>query len=136
MNPNASDRPAALLDSHAFVWLVTDPAALSPRTRAYLNDPDLRLLLSVASGWELAIKDGLGKLELDIPLRELIVDATAQALVEWLPIRPSHMLRVGSLKLHHRDPFDRMIVAQALVEGVPVVSVDPALDAYGVDRIW
>ena len=121
---------------HTFIWLVTDPSRLSTRARTYLADPDRRLLLSIASGWEMAIKTAVGKLPLSIPLDELLLDAPARALLEWLPVRPSHLLGVAGLPHHHRDPFDRLIVAQALAEGVPVVGADPALDAYGVSRIW
>ena len=101
-----------------------------------MADPDLRLLLGVASGWELAIKESLGKLRLTVPLQDLLLAAPATAMVEWLPILPAHMVRVASLPRHHGDPFDRLIVAQALIEGIPIVSADPALDAYGVRRIW
>ena len=126
----------ALIDSHTFLWLVADPTLLSPVARAFVADPNRRLNLSVASGWELAIKHGLGKLPLTIPLSELLLLAPARAMVGWLDVRPAHMLRVAGLPQHHRDPFDRLIVAQALVEQVPIVSADVALDAYGVGRIW
>jgi PIN domain nuclease of toxin-antitoxin system len=127
---------SAQVDSHTFIWLVTKPDRLSPTARSCLADPDLRLLLSVASGRESAIKESLGKLRLTVPLQDLLLAAPATAMVEWFPILPAHMIRVASLPRHHGDPFDRLMVAQAWVEGIPIVSADPALDAYGVGRIW
>ena len=92
--------------------------------------------MSIASPWEIAIKIGTGKLDLDVAFADLITPVRQQLGVDLLGVSAEHLVRVSTLPLHHRDPFDRLIVAQAVVERVPVVSADAASDAYGVDRIW
>jgi PIN domain nuclease of toxin-antitoxin system len=97
---------------------------------------DSELLLSIGSCWELAIKHSLGKLELRRPFEEFLPSALAKNAIELLPITLSHLSAVVQLPFHHRDPFDRLLVAQAQVEKIPLVSADGAIDAYGVVRIW
>lgn len=125
-----------LLDTHAFVWAGSDAARLSRRARAQIRDRSNELLLSVASAWELAIKARLGKVELRIPLKDLVVAGLRRPGFSLQPIELQHVLAVQDLPLHHRDPFDRLLVAQAQAEKCPILSRDPAFDAYGVDRIW
>ena len=126
----------ALIDTHAFLWLTGDQTRLSDAALAYLRDAQNRLLLSVASAWEIAIKHGKGRLELDIPLSELLADVPSRLSVDLLPITPAHLVQVATLPEHHRDPFDRLLIAQCLVEQLPLVSADGVLDAYGIQRIW
>src|SRR3954452_15629033 len=124
--------PRLLVDTYAVLWAVSEPAALSPAARTLLEDPDSEPLVSVASLWEIAIKSSLGKLEAPDELPDEI-DATGFG---WLAVAREHAWAVRSLPHHHRDPFDRLLVAQALTERLPVVSSDAQLDAYGVDRRW
>ena len=127
---------AALLDTHSFLWMASDESHLSALALQYLRDATNLLLLSTASQWEIAIKFGKGRLELDVPLREMLVDVPMRLSIDILPITADHLLAVASLPEHHRDPFDRLLAAQALTESVPIVSADAVLDAYGVRRIW
>lgn len=126
----------ALLDTHSFIWLASDETRLSQTAATFLRDVSNRLFLSIASEWEIALKHGKGRLALDLPLREFLIDVPARLSVELLPISPSHLVAVSGLPEHHRDPFDRLLVAQCLVEDLPIVSSDTLLDRYGVRRIW
>jgi PIN domain nuclease of toxin-antitoxin system len=123
-----------LLDTHAFLWFCQDDPGLSAMAKALLEDPANRKLVSVASCWEIAIKAGLGKLKLGEPSGSYLPNALAKTGFELLPIAVAHATGVESLPLHHRDPFDRLLVAQAIAEQLPIVSGDPMLDAYGVTR--
>ena len=125
-----------LLDTHAFLWAAADAPQLSRKARACFVSEKNELLLSVASVWEMAIKTSLGKLRLDLPLDRLVRRGLSQPGVRLQHIELSHALRVRRLPFHHRDPFDRLLAAQALAEGVPLLSRDTAFDAYGVERIW
>ncbi|MBA4062748.1 MAG: PIN domain nuclease [Isosphaera sp.] len=126
-----------LLDTHTFLWFCQDDPALSAAAKALLEDPANRKLLSLAACWEIAIKAGLGKLVgLTEPSGTYIPNALARTGFELFPIELAHVTAVEALPHHHRDPFDRLLVAQALVEGFPVVSADPAFDPYGVTRLW
>nr|VFJ62817.1 MAG: PIN domain nuclease, a component of toxin-antitoxin system (PIN domain) [Candidatus Kentron sp. FW] len=95
-----------------------------------------KVLVSPASLWEIAIKISVGKYRLPQPFGDFMREQLAVNQFDLLPTGVSHMARVITLPFHHRDPFDRLIIAQALVEEVPVVSVDPLLDKYGVERVW
>jgi PIN domain nuclease of toxin-antitoxin system len=121
-----------LVDTHALLWWLDDDAALSPAARAAIANPGNSPLVSAASVWEMAIKCSLGKLRLpdDVPAK--ILDAG----FEWLAVSAAHTWDVRRLPLHHRDPFDRLIVAQALRERIGVVTRDRRFDAYGVDTLW
>lgn len=125
-----------LLDSHTLIWAADDPAKLSALARALLQDPSHDRLMSAASLWEIAIKFSLGRLPLSMPYRQWMDQAKADLRLVVLPITLDHAERQASLTWHHRDPFDRLLAAQAQVEGVPLVSADPALDAYGITRLW
>ncbi|MFO0960010.1 MAG: type II toxin-antitoxin system VapC family toxin [Isosphaeraceae bacterium] len=125
-----------LLDSHTLIWAVDDPDRLSPGSRAILQDPSNDRLVSPATFWEIGIKVGLGKLPLSIAYRPWMEQAIQDLSLTLLPITLDHAEKQSKLPWHHRDPFDRMLVAQALVEGVPLVSADPAVDAYGIHRLW
>ena len=125
-----------LLDSHTLIWAADDPTKLTALVQALLRDPSQDRLMSVASFREIAIRFSLGRLPLSLPYRHWMDKAMADLDLELLPITLDHAERQASLPWHHRDPFDRLIVAQAQMEGVPLVSGDPKLDAYGINRIW
>lgn len=128
-----------LLDTHTFLWLVQDEPRLGNAARAAIVDGANELLLSMASCWEMAIKHAAGKLALPSPLAVFIEAALKTDRIGLLAISVTHVGRLGSLPRHpqdHRDPFDRLLVAQALAEGVPLLSRDERLDVYGVKRIW
>ncbi len=125
-----------LLDTHAFLWFCQDDPSLSPTAKALIENAAERKLLSVASCWEIAIKAGLGKLTLGEPSKAYISAALARTGFELFPISLQHATGVESLPMHHHDPFDRMLVAQAMIESIAIVSADSALDAYGIRRHW
>jgi PIN domain nuclease of toxin-antitoxin system len=125
-----------LLDTHALLWFLRDDPRLSANAKALIEDPQNRKLVSLASCWEIAVKAGLGKLNLAEPSRALLEREIPRNNFELLAITLEHAAAVENLPPHHKDPFDRMLVAQAIAENVLVVSGDPALDAYGVDRRW
>ena len=125
-----------LLDTHVFLWWVEGDRALPVKARAALANRNNECLLSLASVWELAIKAGLGKLKLALPVQRYVVENVAANGFGMLDIRMTHVGRVESLATHHGDPFDRLLIAQALEEKLPVVTADPIFRKYGVDRIW
>ena len=124
-----------LLDTHAFLWFVTGDERLSLRARRALAAEDNELLLSAASVWEMAIKARLGRLALPGTVREYVAEKAAGGIT-ILPIEWTHAAAVENLPLHHRDPFDRLIVAQALAENLSLVSADHAFRRYGVKVVW
>jgi len=124
-----------LLDTHALIWWMVDPARLSKEAAAILADTGSRVLVSAVVAWELAIKISAGKIQPSSLLLGLDGAFAKQAFAE-LPISLEQAIKAGLLPLHHRDPFDRLLVSQALVLGIPIVSADRTLDAYGVRRIW
>jgi PIN domain nuclease of toxin-antitoxin system len=125
-----------LLDTHTLFWSADDPAKLSAPALAAVADPANERLLSAATIWELAIKVGQGKIGLSMPYRLWMDTAIADLKLTILPVTVEYAERQSSLPAHHKDPFDRLMIAQALIEGVPIVSVDLAFDLYGVTRIW
>jgi PIN domain nuclease of toxin-antitoxin system len=125
-----------IADTHAFIWFVTDSPQRSVRAKELFESTESERLLSMASLWEIAIKANPGKLAFARPLGQFIPEQLALNYVRLLDILLPHVLQVGALSLYHRDPFDRMIIAQSLVENLPVLSSDNAFDAYGVNRIW
>jgi len=126
----------ALLDTHAFLWFLEGSDQLSSTARETIEDGGNVVLVSVASLWEIAVKHSLGRLDLGKPFEVLIPEELSANAIGILQVEISHLTRIISLPFHHRDPFDRLIVAQALVENLPVIGVDPAFDLYGVERIW
>ena len=125
-----------LLDTHTFLWFVFGNALLSGTARVLIDDAANEKLLSIASVWEVAIKVSVGKIELNQPIEPFFTDQLARCHVQLVPIELRHAARVSTLPLFHRDPFDRLLVAQSLADGLALVSADAALDAYGVDRRW
>jgi PIN domain nuclease of toxin-antitoxin system len=125
-----------LLDTHTFLWFVFGSVQLSPTARVMIEDSSNEKVLSVASVWEVAIKVGIGKIGLTKPVEDFFSEQLSRSGIRLLPIELRHAARVSTLPLHHRDPFDRLLVAQSLSDGLPLVSVDSVLDAYGIDRRW
>ena len=125
-----------LLDTHAMLWFLWDDSRLSRPAKALIEDANNRKLVSIASCWEIAIKVGLGKLDLGEPSRSFLPREIARNNFELLPINLDHATMVEGLVAHHRDPFDRLLIAQAMVEGLSLVSADAILDQYGVSRLW
>ncbi len=125
-----------LLDTCAFIWLVTDDPKLSEPAKEIFLDTDNELLLSAVTGFEIAVKYSLGKLHLTEPPKEFIANRMqANALTE-LPVSMAHALILQNLPLHHKDPFDRLLVAQAMVNKIPLLSADQQLSAYAIERLW
>jgi PIN domain nuclease of toxin-antitoxin system len=125
-----------LLDTHTLIWAVDDPVQLGPQAVTELQDSTNELLLSAGSVWELAIKVGAKKLELSTPFRQWILQAISDLGLTILPISVEYANVQTELPFHHKDPFDRLLIAQSLYEQIPIVSTDPQFDAYGVTRIW
>jgi PIN domain nuclease of toxin-antitoxin system len=124
-----------LLDTHAFLWFIDDNPSLSARAKALLES-EADLLLSVASLWEIAIKVSIGKLILTQPYDVFMRRQLTDNDIKILPINLAHLGAVSTLPFHHRDPFDRLLIAQAMIEQLPIVSVDAAFDVYTVNRLW
>jgi len=125
-----------LLDTHAFLWAIADDPRMSQSARAAFLDPANALYFSMASAWEIAIKKSLGKLKLSGRWQLWLAREMTRNGIAWLPIEFRHCARVTSLRFHHRDPFDRLIVAQALLERHAILSADAIFDRYGIRRIW
>lgn len=125
-----------LLDTHTMLWFFWNDSRLSGGAKALIEDADNRKLVSIASCWEIAIKVGLGKLDLGEPSRSFLPREIARNNFELLPISLDHATMVEGLVAHHRDPFDRLLIAQAMVEGLSLVSADVVFDQYSVSRLW
>ena len=127
-----------LLDTHSMYWYIEDDPQLSGRARTLIQDASNEILVSPASYWEIAIKISIGKWRLNRPYEEFIDIGLNQYGFQVLPILPTHTARLIGLPFPqgHRDPFDRLLIAQVLVEQIPIVSADSPLDAYGVTRLW
>ena len=125
-----------LIDTHVFLWWVEGDRALPAKARSVLADRDNECLFSLVSAWELAIKASLGKLKLAITVQRYVTEHVAANGFRLLDIRMPHVGRVESLPSHHGDPFDRLLIAQALDEKIPVVTADAVFRDYGVKRIW
>lgn len=124
-----------LLDTHCWLWSLAEPERLSPEARRLLVSRRNTVYLSAASAWEVAIKYALGKLSLPEPPSTYVPSRMAAQGLEPLPISHSHALQVASLPMHHRDPFDRLLVAQALVERLTILTADPSFGLYSVPVI-
>ena len=125
-----------LLDTHTLLWFLTDDKKLSRRARQLIESSSNESFLSIVSLWEIAIKTGLGKLDLDKPFEQMFPEQLYLNNIKILDITVNSLIKLTTLPLHHRDPFDRLIIAQGLAEGLPIISVDTTFDAYGIDRKW
>lgn len=124
-----------LLDTHTFIWWDSDPSRLSPLVLTLCNDPTTTIILSVASVWEMQIKLQLGKLTLNLPLADIVTSQQTNG-IDVLPVNLSHVLALQSLPTPHKDPFDRLLVAQANVESAVLLSADSIFAQYPVQRLW
>ena len=123
-----------LIDTHVFLWMASEPSRLSaPATQACQTG---RLWLSVASIWEIAIKAQIGRLNIPGSLRDFVSQHLKAGQISVLTIHARHAFRLGELPLHHRDPFDRMLAAQSLEDGLPLITRDPLLEPYEIERVW
>jgi PIN domain nuclease of toxin-antitoxin system len=125
-----------LLDTHSFLWFINGDQRLSLRARSLIADADNQVLLSVACVWEIAIKVSLGKLSLEKPFEQLIPTQITLNDIDLAPITLQDLNIVARLPLYHRDPFDRLIIAQAMTRGIPLLSRDSMFDQYPIQRLW
>ena len=125
-----------LLDTHCLLWWLTAPERLSTEAAGLIGDQGNEILVSVASSWEIAIKYALGKLPLPEPPEEYIPSRLQRCGFGTLHIEHAHALRVATLPPHHRDPFDRLLIAQCQVDGLPIITVDRRFAAYAVQIVW
>lgn len=125
-----------LLDSHVLIWAVENPTRLGAQAVPLIRDPVNDRYVSAATIWEIGIKVGNGKLTLSLPFRDWISKGLNDLIATILPITVDHADELTRLPSHHRDPFDRMLLAQAIVEQLTLVSADATLDQYGVTRVW
>lgn len=125
-----------LLDTHVFLWWVDDARELSKRARNAIANPGNECMLSLVSCWEMAIKVSTGKLELPTPVERFVPEQLASNGFRQLEIGFRHVARVANLEFHHRDPFDRLLAAQAAIEGLTLVSADPIFRSYSIKRLW
>jgi len=124
-----------LVDTHCWLWLTTSPERIGSRAMKKLKDERNELLLSAASAWEIAIKYSIGKLALPVPPAELLPRLMAETKTSPLAVQHSHALRIAQLPNHHTDPFDRLLIAQAQIEGIPIVTHDEQFKRYDVTII-
>lgn len=125
-----------LLDTHVLIWSTGNPEKLSERVRSLLTDNNYSWIVSVASIWEMQIKSQSGKLNLNSTLPDLIKNQQQVNNLQILPIELSHIYALKDLPIHHRDPFDRILIAQSIVENIPLLSIDMVFDSYPVQKIW
>ncbi len=126
----------ALLDTHTFLWWITDDSKLSPHVRKIISNGDNQLFFSSASGWEIAIKAQLGRIQLPDKPETIVSEQLLLNAIQSLPIQINHALHIYNLPLHHRDPFDRMLVAQAQLEDLTILTADSQIARYQVKVAW
>lgn len=125
-----------LLDTHAFLWFIQGSQNLSETARNLIEDQENQTLLSIASLWEISIKVSIGKLDVGMVIAELLSREVYGNGFEVLAIQANHLDELTKLAFHHKDPFDRLIIAQALAERMPVVTKDEAFERYAVSLLW
>ena len=125
-----------LIDTHVFLWILVSPKKLSSRARSIIESGDNHVLLSTASLWEIAIKEQVGKLFLPNPPERYLRRRIAESDIEMLPVSAQHALRLFSLPVHHKDPFDRIIVAQSQEEDIAIITADAVMRRYEIEVIW
>ncbi|MFI3187215.1 MAG: type II toxin-antitoxin system VapC family toxin [Methylococcaceae bacterium] len=125
-----------LLDTHAFIWLDIQASMLSPTATSLIQQSDVNLFLSIVSIWEMQIKIQLGKLHLNATLQETITSQQTINDISILPITPAHIFTLESLPLIHRDPFDRLLISQAKLENLVLISKDSVFKDYKIPLIW
>ncbi len=125
-----------LLDTHAFLWLRSEPEKISQTVLEAYYNVNNDIFLSIVSVWEIQIKHQLGKLELNVPLQQLIDTQIQQNGLRILPISPDHVYALNTIPFYHKDPFDRLLIVQAKLENLQLVSVDGVFKQYDVDLVW
>ena len=125
-----------LLDTEVWLWSLADPDRIDPEARQLIAEGQEELYLSAASSWEISIKSALGKLRLPLPPARFVPETLAAQGIRPLSITHAHALGVSELPLHHKDPFDRLLIAQALAEGMTILTADRSFARYGVDVFW
>jgi len=125
-----------LIDTHVFIWYVQNSEKLSTSVTTLINDGRNEILFSTASIWEMAIKQSIGKLNLGVPYASFIKEQMRLNKMQLLPVNLEHLEIVSSLPFHHKDPFDRLLISQAIFENIQILSVDRAFDDYPVQRLW
>ena len=125
-----------LLDTHTFIWFITDSPKLTPMSKQLIEDENNQRLISMASIWEMAIKHSIGKLRFQPSFDEFIEEQIFVNKLTIIHVNLNHIKTVASLPLYHRDPFDRLIIAQSIVEKVPIISADKIFDSYSIIRLW
>ena len=125
-----------LLDTHTLIWMASLDDKLSEKAKSLILDTDNELFPSVASIWEMSIKASLGKLILQQPIEQIINQQVQTNGLQLISIEAAHALAVSTLPWHHRDPFDRLIMAQSQLENLTILGCDMAMDAYEINRVW
>lgn len=125
-----------LLDTHTFLWFIEGNDSISDTARAAIENSANQKLLSIASLWEIAIKVSIGKLEVEMPMTELVEEQVFGNAFGILSILPKHLNELSDLPFHHKDPFDRLIIAQGLAEKMSIISIDKAFRDYSVRIVW
>jgi PIN domain nuclease of toxin-antitoxin system len=125
-----------LLDTHTFLWFIGGDAALSPHARQLIEDRTNARLLSIASLWEMAIKVSLDRLTVPLPFTDLVAEHVYGNAIEIFEMAPRHLDVLTTLPFYHKDPFNRLIIAQGQAEDIPIPSRDPAFDEYAIRRLW
>ncbi|AOX03487.1 twitching motility protein PilT [Moorena producens PAL-8-15-08-1] len=125
-----------LLDTHTFLWFIEGSLNLSDLARNVIEDQGNQRFLSVASLWEISIKVSMNKLQLRMPFTELVKREVYGNAMELLEIKPEHLDELAKLFFHHKDPFDRLIIAQSLAEGMAVITKDKAFESYPITILW
>ena len=125
-----------LLDTHTLIWMASLDDKLSEKAKSLILDTDNELFLSVASIWEMSIKASLGKLILQQPIEQIINQQVQTNGLQLINIETTHALAVSTLPWHHRDPFDRLIIAQSQLENLTILGCDTAMDVYDIKRVW
>ncbi len=125
-----------LIDTHTLLWIVTDSPKLSKRAKELYLDSENKIVISLSSIWELAIKSSIGKLILKKSLENFIEEHIKGNNIQILNIELPHILRIEKLPFYHRDPFDRMIISQQIENNLTIIGADSIFDKYGVKRIW
>ena len=125
-----------LLDTHTFVWLDNGSSELSPTAKSLISDPENILFVSLVSIWEIQIKVAIGKLILSLPLAEIVYDQQQENNIRLLPLTLAHILELDNLPSHHKDPFDRLLIAQSRIEGLTLITRDSNIAKYPVSVMW
>jgi PIN domain nuclease of toxin-antitoxin system len=125
-----------LIDTHCWLWAMVAPDRLNAAATELIGSDENTVVFSAVSAWEIAIKVGLGKLQLPEPVDNYVVSRIDDQAMKPMPVYIHHALRVAELPPHHRDPFDRLLIAQAQIEGLPLMTADAAIAAYDVEIIW